>query len=74
MDGALYQAAENGHEAVVQLLLKHMADVDAKTASGKTALYLAAGNGHEAVVNQLLKHTADVDAKDNDGWRAVSGS
>jgi ankyrin repeat protein len=27
---ALHLAAENGHEAVVQLLLKHMVDVDAK--------------------------------------------
>jgi hypothetical protein len=30
MDGVLYQAAKNGHEAVVQLLLKHMVDVDAR--------------------------------------------
>jgi ankyrin repeat protein len=38
MDGALYQAAENGHEAEVRLLLEHKADVDTKTISRKTAL------------------------------------
>jgi ankyrin repeat protein len=34
---ALYLAAENGHEAVVQLLLKHMADVGAKDNDERTA-------------------------------------
>jgi hypothetical protein len=37
MDGALYQATENGHEAVVQLLLKHMMHIDTKD-DGQTAL------------------------------------
>jgi hypothetical protein len=31
---ALYLAAENGHEAVVQLLPKHMVDVDVKDNDG----------------------------------------
>jgi ankyrin repeat protein len=35
----MYRAAENGHEAEVQLLLKHKANVNAKTVSKKTALY-----------------------------------
>lgn len=49
---ALHWAAGNGHEAVVQLLLEHEADVH--TGNGWTALYRASGNGHEAVV-QLLQ-------------------
>jgi ankyrin repeat protein len=48
-----------------QQQLKHKADVDAKTVSGKTALYLVTENGHEAVVKLLLKHMVDVDVKDN---------
>ena len=51
---ALHLAAENGHEAVVQLLLKHMVDVDAKDNDE---------NGYEAEVLLLLEHNVDVDAK-----------
>jgi hypothetical protein len=36
----LYLAAENGHEVVVQLPLKHMVDVDAKDNDGWTARYI----------------------------------
>jgi ankyrin repeat protein len=50
MDGALYQAAENGHRAVVQQQLKHMVDVDAKDDDGRTAVHWVAENGHEAEV------------------------
>jgi ankyrin repeat protein len=64
---ALYQEAENGHEAVVQLLLKHMADVDAKGTMGGRPLHWAAENEHEAVAQLLLKHMVDVDAKDDHG-------
>jgi ankyrin repeat protein len=70
MDGALYQAAENGHEAVVQLLLKHMVDVDAND-DGRTALRWAAENGFEAEVRPLLKHKVDVGAKTVSGKTAL---
>jgi ankyrin repeat protein len=58
---ALHQAAKNGHEAVVQLLLKHMVDVDAND-DGRTALHWVAENGHEVEV-RLLEYKVDVDAK-----------
>ena len=65
---ALYLAAESGHETVVQLLLKHMVNVDTKDNKKndeRTALHRAAENGHEAVVQLLLKHMVDVDAHDD---------
>lgn len=44
-------AAENGHEAVVKLLLgTGKVDVDSKDEDGRTPLSLAAERGHEAVV------------------------
>jgi len=67
----LSYAAQNGHEAVVQLLLEHKADVSAKDNNRWTALHIAAVYGHEAVVRLLLEHKADVGAKDNDGWTAL---
>jgi ankyrin repeat protein len=51
---ALHLAAENGHEAVVQLLLMHMVDVDVKDNDE---------NGYEAEVLLLLEYKVDVDAK-----------
>ena len=51
----LSYAAANGYKAVVELLLKAGADVEAKTNYGWTPLWCATMNGHEAVVQQLLK-------------------
>jgi ankyrin repeat protein len=53
--GPLWWAAENGHEAVVKLLLdKDGVDPDSKGGNGETPLWWAAANGHEAVVKLLL--------------------
>ena len=67
----MHDAAYNGHEAVVQMLLKAGADVKAVTKDGRTPLHEAAYNGHEAVVQMLLKAVADVKAVDKDGKRPV---
>ena len=53
-------AASGGFEAVVQLLLDHGADVNAKNNNGWMALHTAASGGHEAVVRLLLDRGADV--------------
>ena len=48
---SLLRAAENGHEAVVKLLLaREGVDPDSKDGSGQTPLSWAAEKGHEAVV------------------------
>ncbi|KAH0556854.1 hypothetical protein GP486_005358, partial [Trichoglossum hirsutum] len=64
---ALHLAAENGHEAVVRLLIEKGADVNAEKTyrwnEGETALHLAAENGHEAVARLLTKKGADANAK-----------
>ena len=70
----LYYASHMGLQTVVQLLLDHQAEVDARNNHGRTALYVAAFNGHEAVVRLLLDHQAAVDAKDNDGRTALHGA
>ena len=53
-------AAQNGHEAVVKLLLETgKVDVDSKDKGyGQTPLSWAAQNGHEAVVKLLQSHIA----------------
>jgi hypothetical protein len=61
----LHLASENGHEAVVKLLLETKADVNVQDNDGGTALYLAARHGHEAVVKLLLEAKADVNVQDN---------
>ena len=71
-------AAENGHEAVVKLLLEKAIDVDSKDNSNQTPLLWAARNGHEAVVRLLLEKAADVDSDARYGrtplsWAARNG-
>ncbi|MBE3041637.1 ankyrin repeat domain-containing protein, partial [Candidatus Bathyarchaeota archaeon] len=63
----LLWAAENGHEAIVKLLLEKSADVELKDYYGQTPLLGAAGNGHEAIVKLLLQKGADIEGKDNNG-------
>jgi hypothetical protein len=67
----LYYASGMGLQTVVQLLLDHNAEVDAKEKDGGTALHWAARYGHEAVVRLLLDHNAEVDAKEKDGETAL---
>ncbi|GLB45326.1 hypothetical protein LshimejAT787_2100860 [Lyophyllum shimeji] len=60
----LYRAADNGHGEVVQVLLEHGADINAKDIDGKTALHGAAAAWSSlAVVRLLLEKGAIVDAK-----------
>lgn len=51
---ALSVAAQNGHEAVVKLLLERKAAVDLANIQGGTPLLLASKNGHQTIVDMLL--------------------
>ncbi|KAH8889895.1 hypothetical protein GQ53DRAFT_651324, partial [Thozetella sp. PMI_491] len=73
----LLLAAENGHEAVVRLLLDSGASIEVKD-NGRTPLLLAAKNGREAVVRLLLDRGDAIEVKDNNGrtpllWAATRG-
>ena len=58
----LHIASSGGQFTVVQVLLKHHADVNASQ-RGWTPLHLASWTGHPKVVRLLLEHGADVDFK-----------
>src|SRR5204863_8722837 len=60
---ALHQAAIEGHEAIVKLLLAKGADAGAEDEHGWTALHRAAKNVHGAVVRLLLEKGS--------GWREL---
>lgn len=52
-------AVEEGHESIVELLLRaHAVDVNAADISGLTSLMLAVREGHELVVHRLLECAA----------------
>ena len=61
---ALLWAAEEGHEAVVKLLLEKGAEIEAKDQYGQTALSWATTQGHETIVKLLLEKSAKIEAKD----------
>jgi len=67
----LQYAAGAGHVAVVRLLLKHEADVDAADFIGRTPLMWGAMKGRTDVVRELLRAGADSKAATATGWTAA---
>ena len=66
-------AAENGHEAVVKLLLEKGAELETKDKDyGQTPLSYAASRGHEALVKLLLEKGAELKTKSNNGQTPLS--
>lgn len=69
---ALHEAAEAGHLAIVELLLKANADVNTTTRLRReTALQKAPERGHLDIVNCLLRNKAWVDAANSWGSTAL---
>ena len=64
-------AAANGHERVVDLLIRHGAEVNLQSSKGLTALMFAAYLGPPAVVRRLLRAGADAAARTVDGKSAL---
>ena len=64
---ALMNAAQNGHSAIVKLLLARGADVNAASQWKSTALHEACMNGHYDVVQILLN--ADAERKNDQQCR-----
>ena len=64
---AMQHAAQEGHTAVVDLLLAAGASVNACPLSNATALYNAANGGHLDVVQRLVTTGADVDLRTSSG-------
>ena len=72
---ALHYSCRYGHVDIVRTLVKHKANVNAKTDSGHTPLTLAARNKHDNVVHALLSDTqCQVDAKGLKGYTALHSS
>jgi ankyrin repeat protein len=61
----LRAASYCGGAEVVQLLLHHKANVDARDAQGWTPLHVASAMGHTKVAQLLLEHGADVNVRND---------
>jgi uncharacterized protein len=69
-DGAtpLHNAAIEGHAPIVEMLLEHGADINARDReTGATPLWFAASFGRLDAVRMLLQHHADRDQADSQG-------
>ena len=68
------QAAREGHDTVIPLLLEADAQIDAQSNSGETPLIYASYAGKEAAVRELLKGNPNLDLKDSDGNTALDNA
>ena len=59
----LMGAAVEGHERVVDLLLRHGAEISLQSSNGLTALMYAALHGHERVIELLIRHGAEINQR-----------
>ncbi|KAH7487054.1 hypothetical protein FOMA001_g5725 [Fusarium oxysporum f. sp. matthiolae] len=64
----LYMAVDKGHDAVVKLLLKRGANVEAKGPMGDSLLHRAAKRQRsKAILETILSYGADINARDDGG-------
>lgn len=69
---ALHYATFAGRTEIVELLLAHGADIDARTSNDSTALMLTAREGHERLARLLLERGADPRPTNDWGDSALS--
>jgi ankyrin repeat protein len=68
----LYQAAMEGHDHIIRILLAHSADPEvASVHGGYLPLHVAAERGYVDAVKALLSGGADIRAKATKGWTAL---
>lgn len=67
----LHYAASGGHAAIVKLLLKHHAYIDAASPNGTTPLMMAAMYGTDAAANALLDEGADINLRNQLTFNAL---
>jgi len=65
-------AADKGDKAMVELLLRYGANVDARNDDGEAALHYAALEGYTDIAQTLLDHHADVNIKSEIGATPLS--
>lgn len=70
----LHVAAENGHSALVKVLLEAGAQVSPRTVTGATPLHQAAVHGRTEVARILLDAGADIDALEDDGMTPLDNA
>ena len=58
-------AAEHGHTQLVEVVLKHGAEADARDSGDSTALMAAALSGYEQVAEMLLRHGAGINLQNS---------
>ena len=56
----LLNASHNGHLNIVEFLVSHGANVNAKNNNNETPLHIAWKNGHKDIVEYLVSHGANV--------------
>lgn len=80
---AIMEAARNGHDTCIQIVLTYAAAADGPSpeqllknadVDGNTALHFASSNGHLLVLRTLLAAGADPDVKNVWSWSAVAYS
>jgi len=67
----LMRACQEGHEEVVDFLLRHGAQSNRTNQAQMTALMLAAQRGHAGICRNLVQHGADVDSKTDQNSTAL---
>ncbi|KAI0980365.1 hypothetical protein GJ496_011873 [Pomphorhynchus laevis] len=64
-------ASANGHDKVVDILLKHNANPNLTDSHEYTSLHHAAQRGYSEIIKKLVNAKCDVNAIDHQGWTAL---